>query len=332
MDLDEKDDETYYFVRKSCGPRLSKPVAPSVKLSTGKSSRMTVDMRTKVLFSNEKVTLKDPYQSLFDEFDIDQLVGGGSFAVVYKARWKTDGKVYAVKKTKFPLYSSKQREQLVKEAEAMVVHKSNPHIVHTTRAWIENGHGFVQMEYCSGSVSGLLSYIRRPFKEEMIWLFLADMCVALRDLHSHGYVHTDIKPNNIFIKTIMPSKADKGGLEESLPFQSLFPRLNIDSFVFKLGDFGLATQMEQAEEGDARYASPEALQGSITPEGDMFSLGVSVLELCMDINIPDSGKLFHFIRSDSPFILCDTLNPLGISKELRMITKNLLSHNPKFRP
>ncbi|GKT37006.1 hypothetical protein ADUPG1_009871, partial [Aduncisulcus paluster] len=103
-------------------------------------------------------------------------------------------------------------------------------------------------------------------------------------------------------------------------------------FVFKLGDFGLATQMEQAEEGDARYASPEALQGSITPEGDMFSLGVSVLELCMDINIPDSGKLFHFIRSDSPFILCDTLNPLGISKELRMITKNLLSHNPKFRP
>ena len=78
---------------------------------------------------------------------------------------------------------------------------------------------------------------------------------ALAHAHTHGVVHRDVKPDNVWI--------DAEGEAA-------------------LGDFGVAvTEGENAEPaGTPRYAAPEQTLGEpVTPRSDLFALGVTLYEL-----------------------------------------------------
>ncbi|CAF1652852.1 unnamed protein product, partial [Didymodactylos carnosus] len=51
-----------------------------------------------------------------------------------------------------------------------------------------------------------------------------------------------------------------------------------------------------AQDGDARYLAREVLSGKITTAADMFSLGMTALELVSDFNMPATGDLWTDIR------------------------------------
>ncbi|XP_071851156.1 membrane-associated tyrosine- and threonine-specific cdc2-inhibitory kinase-like isoform X2 [Apostichopus japonicus] len=55
----------------------------------------------------------------------------------------------------------------------------------------------------------------------------------------------------------------------------------------KLGDFGLTVSVKSGElinarEGDAKYLAPELLEGKYSKAADVFSLGMTILELATD--------------------------------------------------
>lgn len=98
--------------------------------------------------------------------------------------------------------------------------------------------------------------------EPAAWAYLCDLLSALQHLHSHGFVHLDLKPANV---------------------------LMTDSGRLKLGDFGLLLQFKQkkkeedeetaplegkvkedVQEGDPRYMAPELLRGEYGPAADVF--------------------------------------------------------------
>lgn len=90
--------------------------------------------------------------------------------------------------------------------------------------------------------------------EPAAWAYLCDLLSALQHLHSHGFVHLDLKPANVLI-------TDSGRL--------------------KLGDFGLLLELKQTgaaeekvkddvQEGDPRYMAPELLRGEYGPAADVF--------------------------------------------------------------
>lgn len=92
--------------------------------------------------------------------------------------------------------------------------------------------------------------------EPAAWAYLCDLLSALQHLHSHGFVHLDLKPANV---------------------------LMTDSGRLKLGDFGLLLQFKQkiaaplegkvkedVQEGDPRYMAPELLHGEYGPAADVF--------------------------------------------------------------
>lgn len=68
----------------------------------------------------------------------------------------------------------------------------------------------------------------------------------------------------------------------------------------KLGDFGLMIDLKgdlkNASEGDAKYLAPELMEGKFTKAADVFSLGISLLELATDISLPANGQLWHDLR------------------------------------
>lgn len=91
-----------------------------------------------------------------------------------------------------------------------------------------------------------------------------------------GYVHLDIKPDNILVSS-----------------QGLL----------KIGDYGLCVKIPPTvktfQEGDSKYIAPELLNLTVDQLGDavdIFSLGMTLLTLVLGVELPSNGPLWEKIR------------------------------------
>lgn len=103
----------------------------------------------------------------------------------------------------------------------------------------------------------------------------------------------------------------------------------------KLADFGLVfdtinTNQTKATEGDSRYLAPELLEGSFGFANDIFSLGISLLELSCNLELPANGSLWQQLRKG---ILPEyAMTKYQISHELREIIRAMMNPDPAKRP
>ena len=101
--------------------------------------------------------------------------------------------------------------------------------------------------------------------QEMVARLGTDICRALKACAEYQIIHRDIKPENIFV--------DKNG-------------------VFKLGDFGVARQLERktaslSQKGTYNYMAPEVLRSEgYTENVDVYSLGIVLFRLMNNNRIP----------------------------------------------
>lgn len=121
----------------------------------------------------------------------------------------------------------------------------------------------------------------RPYFKSIARI-VAQAADALDYAHQHGIQHRDIKPSNLLL--------DRNG--------SIW-----------LSDFGLARD-EEAEDitgryilGTLRYMAPERFEGVSKPQGDIYSLGLTLYELATlepAFQEHDPTRLVHQIRIESP--------------------------------
>ncbi|XP_029954278.1 membrane-associated tyrosine- and threonine-specific cdc2-inhibitory kinase [Salarias fasciatus] len=238
------------------------------------------------------------------------LLGRGSFGEVYKVQSTKDGHQYAVKRSAQRFRGNLERNRSVREARNHERLCPHPHILDFVAAWEESDRLFIQTELCSTSL--LLHAENQPPgpDEPSAWAYLCDLLAALQHLHSHGFVHLDLKPANVLITR---------------------------SGRLKLGDFGLlyevkqtgagANEKEDAQEGDPRYMAPELLRGEYGPAADVFSLGVSILELACNIEVPNGGEGWQQLRQG-----CLPLEfTSGLSAELQTVLRMMLAPEPSTR-
>lgn len=238
------------------------------------------------------------------------LLGRGSFGEVYKVRSNKDRRQYAVKRSAQRFRGNSERNQSVREARNHERLCPHPHILDFVAAWEECGRLFIQTELCSTSLLHHAENQPPGPDESSAWAYLCDLLSALQHLHSHGFVHLDLKPANVLITR---------------------------SSRLKLGDFGLLYEPRQteteekkkddAQEGDPRYMAPELLRGEYGPAADVFSLGVSILELACNIEVPNGGEGWQQLRQG--YLPLEFTSDL--SAELQTVLQMMLAPEPSAR-
>lgn len=249
---------------------------------------------------------RDKRESYYEQcFEQIAKVGEGSFGEVFKVKSKIDGCLYAVKKSKEYFRGEHYRQERLEEVRRYEQFSEHENCVTMFQAWEQEDRLYMQMELCKGSLE---DYVRehRFIPEDRIWSILLDLLLGLKSLHDRQLIHLDIKLDNILIT---------------------------DDGVCKLADFGLvfdltSRNLHQATEGDSRYIAPELMEGRYTKAVDIFSLGIAVLELSCNLELPSNGPLWQRLRSGSlpPELLC------RLSQELQDVIRWMMSPVPESRP
>jgi serine/threonine protein kinase len=133
----------------------------------------------------------------------------------------------------------------------------------------ELGQYFLVMEYIHGPTLKKEIIDRRHLHALETLEIAAQVCAVLQVAHTRGFIHRDIKPQNIMLVS------------------SNMTTTGIGSLLVKLTDFGIVRVAEDAGLtnsgivlGTADYLSPEQARGEkLTASSDLYSLGVVMFEM-----------------------------------------------------
>ncbi|XP_049518866.1 membrane-associated tyrosine- and threonine-specific cdc2-inhibitory kinase [Dermacentor silvarum] len=309
----ETDDFSFESKHDSQAQRRRQPRPPRVVPSVGRTSwRSDLPRHAQaVSFSGSECSFHSshynehaPVSYLHQCFYVDQKLGEGSFGVVYKVRCLDDGRWYAVKVANREFRGQRDRWRQLQEVAKHELLPPHPHCVRFIKAWEEDYRLYIQTELCECS---LATYTEKHhnLSEQLVWEFLVDLLLGVKHLHDHDLAHMDIKPENIFIS--------KDGY-------------------YKLGDFGLVLDLKRDDpsdplDGDPCYLAPELMEGHFTKAADIFSLGITVLELACDLELPSRGDNWHALRSGTlPHYLAQRLSP-----QLHSVIQQMMHPDPQQR-
>ena len=203
---------------------------------------------------------KKPIRTI-GKYELISKVAQGGMGALYKARHPTLDRVVLLKK--LTLRGSSQFVERFKREARLMMDFKNDHIVQVYDHFKEGSSYFIVEEFVDGESLDALIRRERYLGNEAAMLILYEVAKALKYAHDKQVIHRDIKPSNILI-------SNQGEL--------------------KLVDFGIATSLEETEDGLTRdgtvlgtpcYIPPEQFDDArrVDRRADIYSLGVVLYEM-----------------------------------------------------
>lgn len=155
-----------------------------------------------------KISIKD-FESL-------KIIGRGAYGEVRLCRNISSGELVAVKKMKKKDMIKKNEIEHIRAEQSVLSKSTNLWIIELKSSFQDDDFIYLVMEYLPGGDLMNMLIKKDIFSLEEARFYIAEIILAVECVHSLGYVHRDIKPDNILL--------DKDGH-------------------IKLTDFGLCTSM-----------------------------------------------------------------------------------------
>ena len=247
-------------------------------------------------------------------YELQELIGGGGMADVYKAQDKLLDRAVAVKILHQQYANDAEFVEKFRREATAAAKLAHPNIVNIYDVGEDGGSQYIVMEYVSGPT--LKEVIQQKGCLEPIEAvrIAKEIASALESAHRNNLVHCDIKPHNILV---MP-----------------------DGHI-KVTDFGIARAVSASTMtysgsvmGSVHYFSPEQAKGTvITTKSDVYSLGVVLYEMLTG-QLPFNGEtsvsiaLKHLQEEPVPI---RQLKP-SIPPVLEAIVQKAMSKDPADRP
>jgi Protein kinase domain len=203
--------------------------------------------------------------SRIGKYVLEQQIGHGGMAVVFKARDDQLGRLVALKIMAPSLASDAEfRERFIRESRAAAA-VDDAHIIPVFEAGESAGVLFIAMRYVAGGDVRSLLAREGPLSLDRASAILVSVASALDAAHAAGLVHRDVKPGNMLMDV----------------------RKGRPDHVY-LADFGLTKATSGAVSltgtgrflGTADYAAPEQIGGRrVDGRADQYALACAAIEM-----------------------------------------------------
>eukprot|EP01130_Rhizamoeba_saxonica_P001322 TRINITY_DN11199_c0_g1_i1.p1 TRINITY_DN11199_c0_g1~~TRINITY_DN11199_c0_g1_i1.p1 ORF type:complete len:487 (-),score=95.82 TRINITY_DN11199_c0_g1_i1:36-1496(-) len=195
----------YRSLYKARDERLQRREKYEKKMEDLKLSEEQKELQRKKLFKIETRYIRSRRIRLStDTFKTIKIIGKGSFGEVRLVRMRGTSKFYAMKKlSKSSMIKRNQVGRIKAERDALAhlndFYKQNPWVVRLYYSFQDALSIYLIMEYVPGGdmMSRLIEY--DIFPEEDVRFYIAELILAIDSIHQYGYVHRDIKPDNILL-------------------------------------------------------------------------------------------------------------------------------------
>jgi serine/threonine protein kinase len=255
-------------------------------------------------------------QLLGGRYDLQEQIGGGGMAVVYRAVDTLLGRQVAVKMLRSQYAGDEEFVNRFRREAQSAASLSHPNIVNLYDVGVTpNQEYYIVMEYVDGPTLKDVIRERGPLSVKETLDITRQICDALEHAHEHHIIHRDIKPHNILLTR---------------------------SGHVKVTDFGIARASSgntithhhsHSVLGSVHYFSPEQARGAAADvKSDIYSLGVVMYEMLTGVrpfegDSPVSVALKHLRER---FVDPRELNP-SIPQSVENIVLRCLVKSPEAR-
>lgn len=239
-------------------------------------------------------------------FNIISVIGRGEYGKVMLCQKKDTQELFAIKTVHKNRLIRENKVQTILNERSILTSVNNPFIISLKYAFQTDTKFYLCLDYAPG---GDLFHLLKdgPLPIQDVKLYLAELSLAINDLHLKGVIYRDLKPENILF--------DKFGH-------------------IKLTDFGLSKVIVDTESvktfcGTSDYMAPEIIKrNSYGKEIDWWGVGIVCYEMLygeLPFASANKQRLYSNIVSKEPFFE-NTTDP-----DLKELLKSLMEKDPKKR-